>query len=88
MNLDLRSQTKNSEAGLVIRSAAIAAAATHVIDAMIDRGSYHVVARGDGLLWQAPPGANFKDATSEPEASAKQKLMAGAIAPFAPEEML
>jgi phosphatidylserine/phosphatidylglycerophosphate/cardiolipin synthase-like enzyme len=89
MNLDLRSKTKNSEAGLVIRSRAIAQAATQVIGAMIDRGSYRVVAgEGGGLLWKAPPGANFKDATSEPGASAKQRLLAGFIAPFAPDEML
>jgi phosphatidylserine/phosphatidylglycerophosphate/cardiolipin synthase-like enzyme len=88
MNLDLRSQTKNSEEGLVIRSAAIAQGATKIIDAMIQRGSYKLVARGDGFLWQAPAGANFKDATSEPEATFKQKLLAGAIAPFAPDEML
>lgn len=89
MNLDLRSQTKNSEAGLVIRSGAISRAATQVIDAMIQLGSYQVVARGGGgLLWRAPPGASFKDATSEPGATAKQRLLAGVIAPFAPDEML
>jgi phosphatidylserine/phosphatidylglycerophosphate/cardiolipin synthase-like enzyme len=89
MNLDLRSKTKNSEAGLVIRSAAIARAATQVMDAMIQRASYRVVAQqGGGLLWQAPRGADFKDSTTEPGATAKQRLLAGVIAPFAPDEML
>ena len=89
MNLDLRSKTKNSEAGLVIRSRAISAATTKVVDLMIQRGSYRVVAReGGGLLWQAPPGASFKDATSEPGATTKQKVLARLIAPFAPDEML
>ena len=88
MNLDLRSQTKNSEVGLVIRSGAFAKASTERIDDMIARGSYLVARRGDGFLWKAPQGANFKDETSEPEATVKQKLMAGAIAPFAPDEML
>lgn len=89
MNLDLRSKTKNSEAGLVIRSAAIARAATQVMDAMIQRGSYRVVARpGGSLLWQAPQGADFKDSLTEPGATAKQRLLAGVIAPFAPDEML
>jgi putative cardiolipin synthase len=89
MNLDLRSKTKNSEAGLVIRSRAIAQAATQVIDAMIARGSYRVALRpGGGLLWQAPPGADFKDSTLEPGATAKQRFLAGVIAPFAPDEML
>jgi phosphatidylserine/phosphatidylglycerophosphate/cardiolipin synthase-like enzyme len=89
MNLDLRSKTKNSEAGLVIRSGSFARSATNVIEAMVERGSYHVVAgEGGGLLWKAPPGADFKDATTEPGATAKQRLLAGAIAPFAPDEML
>lgn len=89
MNLDLRSQVKNSEVGLVIRSAAIARAATQLIDTMIQRGSYRVLARqGGGLLWQAPPGADFEDATREPGATVKQRLLAGIIAPFAPDEML
>jgi putative cardiolipin synthase len=88
MNLDLRSQTKNSEVALVIRSRAFAGACVALIEDMINRGSYRLAVRGNGFVWQAPPGANFKDATSEPEATAKQKLMAGAIAPFAPDEML
>lgn len=88
MNLDLRSKAKNSEVGLVIRSAAFARACATRIEDMIDHGSYLLVRRGNGFLWKAPEGANFKDATSEPGASWKQKFMAGAIAPFAPDEML
>jgi putative cardiolipin synthase len=89
MNLDLRSQTKNSEAALVIRSRALASGAAQVVETMIQRGSYRLVARPDGsLLWQAPPGAPFKDGTNEPGATARQRLLAGAIAPFAPDEML
>ena len=88
MNLDLRSKAKNSEVGLVIRSAAFAKACAARIEDMIDHGSYLVVRRGEGFLWKAPDGANFKDASSEPGASWKQKLRAGAIAPFAPDEML
>jgi phosphatidylserine/phosphatidylglycerophosphate/cardiolipin synthase-like enzyme len=88
MNLDLRSKTKNSEVGLLIRSAAFAKACTASIENMIDHASYRLVRHGDGFIWKAPAGANFKDATSEPDATAKQKLMAGAIAPFAPDEML
>jgi putative cardiolipin synthase len=88
MNLDMRSKTKNSEVGLVIRSRAFAKACADHIDDMISRGSYLLVRHGGGFLWKAPPGASFKDETSEPLATAKQKLMAGAIAPFAPDEML
>ncbi|HUR89674.1 MAG TPA: phospholipase D family protein [Ramlibacter sp.] len=88
MNLDLRSQTKNSEVGLLIRSGTFAKACLERIDDMINRGSYRLERHGEGFAWKAPQGANFKDATSEPEASAKQKFMAGAIAPFAPDSML
>jgi phosphatidylserine/phosphatidylglycerophosphate/cardiolipin synthase-like enzyme len=88
MNLDLRSQTKNSEVGLVIRSRPFAKLCADSIEEMINRGSYLLVRHGGGFIWKAPAGANFKDATSEPEATAKQKLLAGAIAPFAPDEML
>jgi phosphatidylserine/phosphatidylglycerophosphate/cardiolipin synthase-like enzyme len=88
MNLDLRSKEKNSEVGLVIRSAPFAKACAARIEDMIDHGSYRLVRRGGGFLWKAPEGADFKDATTEPGASWKQKLLAGAIAPFAPDEML
>lgn len=88
MNLDLRSQVKNSEVALVIRNAAFAKLCADRIEQTIRTGSYRVVARGDGLLWQAPPGAGFADATDEPEATWRQRLIAGAIAPFAPDEML
>jgi phosphatidylserine/phosphatidylglycerophosphate/cardiolipin synthase-like enzyme len=88
MNLDLRSKTKNSEVGLVIRSKAFAKACTATIEDMIEHASYLLERRGEGFVWKAPPGAGFKDATSEPEATWKQKLLEGAIAPFAPDEML
>jgi len=88
MNLDLRSQMKNSETGLVIRSSGFARACTQPIEDMIGNGSYQLVRHGEGFLWKAPPGANFKDETSEPQATALQKFFAGAIAPFAPDEML
>jgi len=88
MNLDLRSQTKNSEVGLVIRSRAFSKACADRIEDMIDHASYLLVRKGEGFIWKAPAGANFKDETSEPLATMKQKFMAGAIAPFAPDEML
>ena len=88
MNLDLRSKTKNSEVALLIRSAAFSKACTGRIEDMIAHGSYRLARQGSGFLWQAPEGADFKNATSEPEASVQQKFMAGAIAPFAPDEML
>ncbi len=89
MNLDLRSQRKNSEVALVIRSAALSKRAAQQIEATFANGSYRVeVHSGGQLVWRAPPGAAFKDAHSEPEAGTTLRLLAGAIAPFAPDEML
>jgi cardiolipin synthase C len=88
MNLDLRSRRQNSEVALVIRSAAIAQQAAKQVDATVNQGAYRVELDHGELVWRAPPGAPFKDAHSEPEASAKLKLLVQLIGPFAPEEML
>jgi cardiolipin synthase C len=88
MNLDLRSERKNSEVALLIRSGRLASDATQQIESTLTTGSYHVTLEGDHLLWQAPAGASFPSARSEPDASAKLKLMLHLIAPFAPEQML
>jgi phosphatidylserine/phosphatidylglycerophosphate/cardiolipin synthase-like enzyme len=88
MNLDLRSQRQNSEVALLIRSAALAQQAAKQVEATIGQGAYHVELHYGELLWRAPPGASFKDAHSEPEASAKLRLLVQLIGPFAPEEML
>jgi cardiolipin synthase C len=88
MNLDLRSRRENSEVGLLIRSARIAQQAAREVEATVNQGAYHVELVHGDLLWRAPPGAPFKDAHSEPEASAKLKLLVQLIGPFAPDEML
>jgi cardiolipin synthase C len=88
MNLDLRSRRQNSEVALVIRSAALAQQAAKQVDATVSQGAYRVELDHGELVWRAPPGAPFKDAHSEPEASAKLKLLVQLIGPFAPEEML
>jgi cardiolipin synthase C len=88
MNLDLRSQRKNSEVGLVIRSGRMAQQAAQLIEDTLAHGAYHVQLQNGHLLWQAPPGADFSSAHSEPDASAKLRLLVRLIAPFAPDEML
>jgi phosphatidylserine/phosphatidylglycerophosphate/cardiolipin synthase-like enzyme len=89
MNLDLRSQRKNSEVALVIRSAALSQRATRQVEATFANGAYRVqVDAGGHLVWRAPPGASFEDSRIEPEAGTKLRLLSGAIAPFAPDEML
>lgn len=88
MNLDLRSHSKNSEVALVIRSAAFTRAATVQVEDMIDHGAWHLALQGHRIAWRAPPGAPFKDGTNEPGATFKQRALAAAVAPFAPDEML
>jgi cardiolipin synthase C len=88
MNLDLRSQRNNSEVALLIRSASLAASTQQRIEEMMNAGAYRVELAGDDLVWRAPQGATFRDTTSEPDASTKQKALVHLIAPFAPDEML
>jgi cardiolipin synthase C len=89
MNLDLRSQRKNSEVALLVRSAKLARVATQETEATMTQSAYHLALQPAGaLLWRAPAGAPFKDAHSEPDAGAKRKLLVSVLGPFAPEEML
>jgi cardiolipin synthase C len=88
MNLDLRSQRKNSEIGLLIRSAAMSRQASAQIEATFAQGAYRLALDQGELVWCAPRGAAFADARSEPEAGTALRLMVRLIAPFAPDEML
>lgn len=88
MNLDLRSQRQNSEVALLIRSHALTRQATSEVETMLAQGAYRLAFAGGKLLWHAPPGATFQDATSEPEASTRLELLVRLLGPFAPEEML
>jgi putative cardiolipin synthase len=88
MNLDLRSELKNSEVALVIRSAALAQEATRQLETTMGSAAYRVEQRDGELVWRAPPGAAFKDATTEPDASLKLRMFVRLIGPFAPDEML
>lgn len=88
MNLDLRSQRQNSEVALLIRSSTIARQAARQVDAMLAQGAYRVQLVDGRLAWQAPPGASFQDARSEPDASLRLRLLVRLIGPLAPDEML
>lgn len=88
MNLDLRSQLKNSEVALVIRSPALARESIRLVETSMARGAYRLDLAGGSLRWRAPAGAGFEDATSEPDAGAKLKLLVRILGPFAPDEML
>ncbi|MFD1580930.1 phospholipase D family protein [Ramlibacter ginsenosidimutans] len=89
MNLDLRSERKNSEVALLIRSPALAAEATMLIEGTFVHNAYTLEQDAHGtLLWRAPPGATYGDETSEPAASMMLKLLVDALSPFAPDAML
>ena len=88
MNLDLRSQLQNSEVAIVIRSRAISAEATRLIEPTLANGAYRVELHDGQLLWRAPQGSQLKDSLVEPDASWGLKLMLKLIGPFAPDEML
>lgn len=88
MNLDLRSQLKNSEVGLVIRSTALSAQAIRQVESTFQTGAYKLELREGRLYWRAPAGAGFQDARNEPDASAKLRLLVRLLGPFAPDEML
>jgi cardiolipin synthase C len=88
MNLDLRSQRKNSEVALLIRSTAVSQEAERQVDATIAQGAYRIDLDKDQLVWRAPHGAVFQDTRSEPQASTRLRLLVNLIAPFAPDEML
>jgi putative cardiolipin synthase len=88
MNLDLRSQLQNSEVALVIRSAPLARESIRLVETSFAQGAYRLELAGGKLYWRAPQGAPFKDASSEPDASTKLKLLVNVLGPLAPDEML
>jgi phosphatidylserine/phosphatidylglycerophosphate/cardiolipin synthase-like enzyme len=88
MNLDLRSQRKNSEVGLLIRSGALAQQATQQVENTFATAAYRLERKDGHFFWRAPAGASFPSESSEPGASTTQKMMVKLIGPFAPDEML
>ena len=83
-----RQQLKNSEVGLLIRSPALAQQATAQTENTLTTAAYHLERKDGHFYWQAPPGADFGDSTSEPGASTGLKLLVKVLGPFAPEQML
>jgi putative cardiolipin synthase len=89
MNLDLRSQRQNSEVALLIRSRSLAEEVAMLIEGTFTGSAYRVEQDAVGtLLWRAPAGATYEDATSEPGASAMLRLLVDVLSPFSPDEML
>lgn len=88
MNLDLRSQLKNSEVGLLIRSTALSQEATRQIENTMNTAAYRLERHDGKYYWRAPQGASFGDEKREPGASTKLRVLVRVLGPFAPEEML
>ena len=88
MNLDLRSKLQNSEVALIIRSRALSAEASRMIEPALKSGAWHVELVGGQLLWRAPEGSGLNDASSEPDTSVGLRLLLTLLGPLAPDEML
>ena len=89
MNLDLRSKLQNTEVALVVRSTELSREATAKIDDTLDDGAWRMeLTPDDQLRWRAPPGADFSDATQEPDASLGLRTLLKLLGPLAPDEML
>lgn len=89
MNLDLRSKLQNTEVALLIRSRTLSQQAIKLVEETLDEGAWKLNLDNEGKLnWKAPPGADFEDALTEPDASLALRLILQLLGPFAPDEML
>jgi phosphatidylserine/phosphatidylglycerophosphate/cardiolipin synthase-like enzyme len=59
MNLDLRSQLKNSEVCLLIRSTALAQQGVQQVENTLATAAYRLERQDGKFFWHAPPGAAF-----------------------------
>jgi putative cardiolipin synthase len=90
MNLDPRSESTNTELGIVVQSAALASDVVRVIDAARSRSSYRLrlTSDGDGLEWVVMGDPHETVLSVEPEASAITRLRNMLLEPFVPEQLL
>jgi phosphatidylserine/phosphatidylglycerophosphate/cardiolipin synthase-like enzyme len=89
MNMDARSARTNSEMGLVMVSAEIAAQVTSLIDDISADGSYKLDLDQDGRIVWSSGGEGSQDVWhTDPETTRWQRLILRLVAPFAPEELL
>lgn len=85
MNLDLRSQLQNSEVALVVRSPALAQAATRRIETTLESTAYRVQLVDGKPVWSS---TGMPDQTTEPDAGTGLRMLLWLIGPLAPDEML
>ena len=90
MNLDPRSETENTELGIVARSPELARQVTRVIDASMEHSSYKLrfAPDGESLQWLLM-GTNPEEVfPSEPEVTPFIEFRNMLLAPFVPEQLL
>ncbi len=90
LNMDGRSKRFNSELGLVMRSADIAKQVTSILDDLSADGSYRLslADHGNKIEWFSGEAGEEQMWRSDPETTLMQRMSLGALAPFAPEELL
>jgi putative cardiolipin synthase len=90
LNMDGRSKRFNSELGLVMRSTDIAKQVTNILDDLSSDGSYRLslLDHTKKIEWFSGEPGEEKTWHTDPETTVMQRLSLGALAPFAPEELL
>jgi len=90
MNLDPRSESANTELGIVARCPELASDVITVLDVATTRSAYHVrfAADGDSLEWLGTGDRREVVLTSEPEASPYTRFRNMLLQPFVPEKLL
>jgi cardiolipin synthase C len=90
MNLDPRSESANTELGILAECPELAAEVIQVIRTSQQRSSYRLRFAGDGttLEWLDPGAAPPVVLVSEPEVTPQMRLRNLLFAPFVPEQLL
>ena len=90
MNLDPRSDTANTELGMLAECPELADQVIEVLDISKQRSAYHVrfAADGTSLQWLAGNGREQIVLDSEPEVTPAMTLRTLLLAPFVPEQLL
>jgi phosphatidylserine/phosphatidylglycerophosphate/cardiolipin synthase-like enzyme len=88
MNMDPRSQTLNTEVGVLVRSPQIAQQLVQVFDEVTTSSTYRLSLAEDHSLRWTSTGPDPLVSTGEPGASPWLKLTVKMLAPFAPDELL
>jgi putative cardiolipin synthase len=90
MNLDPRSESTNTELGIVAQCPELARDVVRVIDATKVQSAWHLrlAADGESLQWYSMTDAHESVLASEPDVSALVRLRSMLLAPFVPEQLL